>query len=141
MVRTLLADRFKLVTHKETIEWPIYALVVAKKDGRLGQRLHPSDCVAGRRLDGSGPSRPCNLRQGPGVFLGDGVSLSILAGDLSSEVKRRVVDRTGLVGIFDIDLRWMPDVQQLGPSPQTAPPVDPDAPSIFTAPQEDGHSP
>jgi uncharacterized protein (TIGR03435 family) len=49
---------------------------------------------------------------------------------------REAVDRTGLVGIFDIDLRWMPDEQQLGPSPETAPPVDPDAPSIFTAVQE-----
>jgi uncharacterized protein (TIGR03435 family) len=104
MVRALLADRFELVTHQETRELPIYALVVAGRDRGIGPKLHPSDCVAGRRLDGSGTSRPCSLRQGPGVFLGDGVSLSILASDLSSVVRRRVVDRTGLVGIFDIDV-------------------------------------
>jgi uncharacterized protein (TIGR03435 family) len=136
MVRTLLADRFKLVTHQEKRELPIYALIVVRRDGRLGSKLHPSDCVAGRRLDSGGISRLCSFRPGPDVFLGDGVSLSILATNLSWVVRRPVVDRTGLVGIFDIDLRWMPDVQQLGPSPETAPPVDADAPSIFTAVQE-----
>ena len=48
MLRTLLADRFKLAMHMETKELPIYALVVARADGKLGPRLHPSsiDCQA-----------------------------------------------------------------------------------------------
>ena len=36
MLRTLLADRFKLVIRSETREMPIYALILASADGRLG---------------------------------------------------------------------------------------------------------
>jgi len=46
MLRTLLEDRFKLKTHKETREMPIDTLVVARNDGKLGPNLRPStaDC-------------------------------------------------------------------------------------------------
>ena len=41
-------DRFKLVVHTETRELPIYALVLARRDGKLGARIRPStfDCLA-----------------------------------------------------------------------------------------------
>src|SRR6185436_5879072 len=39
MLRSLLADRFKQRVHTETKEQPIYALVVARADGRLGPKL------------------------------------------------------------------------------------------------------
>jgi hypothetical protein len=38
MLRTLLAERFKLVLHREHPERPIYALVFARSDKRLGRR-------------------------------------------------------------------------------------------------------
>src|SRR4030095_2642545 len=43
MLRQVLADRFKLVLHSERREIPIYALVVARTDGRLGPQLARSD--------------------------------------------------------------------------------------------------
>jgi uncharacterized protein (TIGR03435 family) len=43
MVRTLLADRFKLVLHTEAREVPIYALEIARRDGKFGPRLRRSD--------------------------------------------------------------------------------------------------
>jgi hypothetical protein len=48
MLRTLLADRFKLAVHRETKEMPMYALVMARRDGGLGPRLRPTagDCAA-----------------------------------------------------------------------------------------------
>jgi uncharacterized protein (TIGR03435 family) len=47
MLRSLLADRFKLVVHRETREMPMYALTLARTDGRPGSQLQPSEpCVA-----------------------------------------------------------------------------------------------
>ena len=64
MLRGLLADRFKLVVHNETRELPIYALVKARSDGRLGPQINPAavDCAAAR---GRG-APPTIARGGPG---------------------------------------------------------------------------
>ena len=47
-IRNLLKDRFKLVTHTETREMPVYNLVLARNDGRLGPALKESsaECQA-----------------------------------------------------------------------------------------------
>ena len=67
MLRGLLADRFKLKVHGETREAPIYALVLARDDGKLGPKLSKStdDCekilaerrtaAAAARAGGGGP--------------------------------------------------------------------------------------
>ena len=48
MLRSLLAERFKLAVHQEKRELPVYALVVARNDRRLGPQLQRStvDCQA-----------------------------------------------------------------------------------------------
>ena len=43
MMRALLADRFKFAAHLETQEQPSFDLVLARKDGRLGPGLKPSE--------------------------------------------------------------------------------------------------
>jgi uncharacterized protein (TIGR03435 family) len=47
-LQTLLPDRFKLAARWETQELPIYALVRAREDGKLGASIRPAavDCTA-----------------------------------------------------------------------------------------------
>jgi bla regulator protein blaR1 len=161
MIRSLLADRFKLVVHNESKEQPIYALVVARSDGRLGPQLKKSetDCAAQMAAArGQGPGRgspppappqaagsnPCGVRIGMGNMTVGGATLPQIANSLGIFVGRIVQDRTGLSGAYDFTLNWTPD--QMPPRPAGAPPdqpmrvngvdIDPNGPSIFTAVQE-----
>ena len=69
-----------------------------------------------------------------------GVPIAMLATQLSNQLGRSVVDKTGLKGDYDVKLAWNPDESQaLGPKEvgnETAAPVDSVGPSIFTALQE-----
>jgi uncharacterized protein (TIGR03435 family) len=59
-VRTLLEERFKLKTHRESREAPIYALTLARTDGQLGPSIKASstkECAAqGRGAPAPGPA-------------------------------------------------------------------------------------
>ena len=67
MIRAMLADRFKLVVHNESRELPIYELVLARSDGKLGPQLRPAtvDCAAMAAARGRGGAPPPG---GPGDF-------------------------------------------------------------------------
>jgi uncharacterized protein (TIGR03435 family) len=56
--RQILEDRFALKTHKETRELPIYAMVLARSDGRLGPNLKLSseECSTRMSARGRGPA-------------------------------------------------------------------------------------
>jgi bla regulator protein blaR1 len=147
MLRSLLAERFELAVHNESREVPIYALVLARSDGTLGPQLRRSDdCTAPGRGRATAPLPPnaplCGGRGSPGRLVFGGVPLSSVIGApaLTRELKRIVVDRTGLTGAFDGTLEWTPVDMPLpppGPAPPDAPPPPrADGPSIFTAVQE-----
>jgi uncharacterized protein (TIGR03435 family) len=143
-IRTLLEDRFSLKTHWEQRQLPIYVLVVARGDGRLGPQFRRSliDCAAQRQatrrgaaLAASPPGRPaCGVRIGPGTLSAGDLTLPILVRMLSSTVERVVLDRTALTGTFDVELQWAPDRMAPGDA-VSASPLD-ERPSIFTAVQE-----
>src|SRR5262249_17622509 len=110
MLRALLADRFKLVAHMETRDQPIYALLTARADQKLGPKIKPStlDCSDG------GSSKNCgidtNTTSTSGIMKGNGRALGDLARSLGNFiVNRAVVDRTGLTGTYDFELSWTPD--------------------------------
>ncbi|HEY3042580.1 MAG TPA: TIGR03435 family protein [Vicinamibacterales bacterium] len=147
-LRALLADRFKLVVHTETRQLPIYALVVARRDGRLGPNLTRSsttDCeavLAARGLGRGAPppptpgqAPPCDGMTGNGTFSVDSARPSQLANYLSAYLEKRVVDQTGLTGLFNAHLTWTPDQTPQRPD-SDLPPIDPNGLSIFTAVQE-----
>jgi uncharacterized protein (TIGR03435 family) len=156
MLRALLADRFKLVVHNETRELPVYALTLARGDGKLGPKLRVSttDCAAlmaaARGRAGGPPAGPppganfnepmqCGMRMGPGLLSAGDVTMEQLANNFSNTVQRIVLDRTGLTGRYSADLSWTPEqMPQLPPDAggRGFPQIDPNGPSIFTAVQE-----
>ena len=83
----------------------------------------------------------CGDRMGFGQLLGGGTPMSRLATQILAQLTGRVVvDKTGLTGTYDIDLKWTPTPDQLpqGPPPPgfELPAIDPNGPSLFTALQE-----
>ncbi|HEX4347718.1 MAG TPA: TIGR03435 family protein [Vicinamibacterales bacterium] len=113
MIRHVLEDRFKLAARVEQRPMPVYALVTARADGRLGPSVKESpvsaaDCAAfeaRRSADIKGLSAaetiarlkmspsPCSTSAAPGHLSGRGAPLSVLTSVLV--VDRPVIDKTG----------------------------------------------
>ena len=112
MMKTLLAERFKLVSHYEPRDMSIYALVAARADKRLGPQLKMS--TASCPLE-------CRTNITAGRIVAVGRTLSDLARNLSVVAGRAVQDKSEIAGAFDAELTWN-DTEQ--------------GPSLFTAVQE-----
>lgn len=138
MVRGLLADRFKLKVHRETRVLPVYALVVAKG----GPKMTPWVQMPAP-ADGSRPKGWQGLSlEGRGQLEGRGASLGMFSGVLARQPEiggRMVVDQTGLTGRYDFMLKWTPDTSlgMQSAAREGGVPLDPSAPSLFTALQEE----
>jgi uncharacterized protein (TIGR03435 family) len=137
MLRTLLADRFRLRAHTERRDGPVYALEIAK-NGRLGTEMRRSshDCQAfvtagGRKADTDVPrddeGRPLcwdtydYSKTARGVLsMAYSSSLRELARRLQAFLDRPVIDSTGLIGSYAWRLTFAIRDES-------------DAPGIFTA--------
>ena len=132
-LQTLLADRFKLVVRREKREVRVFALVVARSDGKLGPRMRRADgaCAELARTNTPPPpptsptDRPCGIRITIGKVMAGATLIQDFARNMSGLVNRVIVDRTGLTDRFDLDLEWTPE-----------PTADATGPSIFTAFEE-----
>ena len=111
MVQALLADRFHLKVHEETRVLPAYDLILAKG----GSKLQLSQ------------SNGKSVGTGRTYFNGQGLTVTIIAEELSQIAGRIAVDKTGLAGRYDLKLRWTPD---------DAATADTEYPTLFTAVQE-----
>jgi uncharacterized protein (TIGR03435 family) len=146
MMQALLAERFRLVLHKESKEAPIYALVVAKNGPKLkeatAEELAPPNLKdMPDRPDRKGLLRGEGMRMGRGEVSGQAVKLGFLADVLSNqpELGRTVLDKTGLTGTYDFTLKWTPEEPPgaMFKGPGDAPPAaDANGPSLFTALEE-----
>ena len=125
MVQQVLADRFKLQVDTELRPIDVYALIVARPDGRLGPRLKPAsaECLAeleaerqrraanpGPLIISTGQTTPCG-----GTFSGlaNGLTrmngartIASLAVAIQALMDKRVVDRTDLKGMYELDLEF-----------------------------------
>ena len=156
MLRTMLADRFKLLAHTEEREYDTYDLVLARDDGRLGSGLKriDADCAAVNaertaarnaaiaagvpppeplRPGPTGALPPCFLRTYFGRMDGQ-ATLDDLASALRFTTRLQVLNKTGLSGSYEIAMEF--DPTPLPSGPQVTPPAPGDKPSLFTAVQE-----
>lgn len=120
MMQTMLAQRFKLVLHKETRQLPMYSLVVAKG----GPKIH-----AGSTGDGRTSGRP-------GHFEATGITMQKLADLIGRQAGRPVTDATELQGKFDFTLEWDPQADLRVGTADAAGGASSQGASIFTALQE-----
>jgi uncharacterized protein (TIGR03435 family) len=128
MMRSLLADRFRLRVHEEARQLPVFGLVLAKP-GRTGPKLRPhgeqdGSCAASPSpaagVVGGYPEVCGGLALMPtsaagglgGMNVGArNVSLDFIARSLAGigELERPVVDQTGLGGSYDFALEFTPE--------------------------------
>jgi uncharacterized protein (TIGR03435 family) len=140
LLRSLLQDRFGFQAHTEQRDLTTYDLVMARSGGRLGPKISRADFDCGARATATppkaGPSGDpvCTITFGPGRILVRGFSIGRFAGGLVGQVQRMVVDKTGLTGAWNFELLYTPD-QPVRLNGAIVPP-NPDAPSLFTAVQE-----
>ncbi len=149
MLRALLAERFKLKTHRETEQAPMYALTVANGGLKVAP-MKEGECTN----DPPDPPRPRQPHEKPRcgslqMLTENGIrtltyaktTLADFARSLSQGMDRYVLDRTGVAGDFILRLAYLPDDSM--PNGVFNPPVrgepspdDPAGVSIHTALQE-----
>ncbi len=113
-LQSLLADRFHLKVHWETREGDVYALVLDKSAPRMKENF-----------EGKDPNMSVQKNSGQVQMKGAGVPMKVLAASLENQLRRTVVDKTGLAGAWDFQGAW-----EIEPGPDSA------APSIFTGVRE-----
>ena len=112
MLRTLLADRFKLVLRTETKDLPIYELTVAKG----GPMLKPS--ALDEETCAKAPMATCHaVSGGPGFGIRSrAVTMEDIARDVSAWSDRPIVDNTGLEGLYELNTNiWADSLAVPGP--------------------------
>lgn len=121
MLRALLEDRLKLVVRREAKEMKAYALVVAKGGAKMDQS--PGGDLFIQKVNAS-----------KSVYTN--MSMPVFANLLAFPMEDTVVDQTGLKGVYNFTLNYMPE--RLGPGVVEGrePGPDPNAPSLSTALQE-----
>ena len=138
MLQTLLAERFKMVIHREIKELPVYAVTV--KDSRKLQKaaVEEKACLEVTK----GPQDPASCHtfsggQGQGMHA-QAVSMPDLASYSSGWAERPVIDKTGLQGLFNIQTEgWVPmrprPARPAGqdPTPEDLAFTDPARPTLF----------
>ena len=126
MVQALLADRFKMAVHKEAREMPVYALVVGK-NGLKTQKASESESVSGVSFVTNG--KPLGVARGASKSQQQGPAgwtMDFLVDMLTAPAGRPVFNKTGLEGIYRINLSFSTSnatSADFQPPPETGPDI------------------
>jgi uncharacterized protein (TIGR03435 family) len=127
MLRTLLADRFKLAFHHEAKVFSIYTLEIAKSGSKLNSSTAPET---------DQPALVSTVYPQRILMPARNASMADFASVLQRAIlDRPVVDKTGLTGRYDFNLEWAPDESQFSGDVGAAP-SDTPVPPFFTAVQQ-----
>jgi uncharacterized protein (TIGR03435 family) len=132
MMRAMLVDRFQFAAHVETSEQPVFDLLLARRDGRLGPGMTPVeiDCSASNfPPDASGRPSCVASASWSSRRIDSNFTMTSLAVLLQTTVGRPVVDKTGLKEGFRVKL----EAEGLMSGGLSATATQSDAPSIFSA--------
>jgi uncharacterized protein (TIGR03435 family) len=119
MLQALLADRFKLVLHRESRVMPAFVLEVDKNGPKLEKATAPGESET--NTSGSNAGVVISARY---------IDMDAFARVLARKTELPVVNQTGLAGSFHLKLSW---------TPESARPAEngvPEGVSLFTAIQE-----
>jgi uncharacterized protein (TIGR03435 family) len=117
--RSLLADRFGLVVHRETGERSVLVLAVAKNGHKL-----------------QAPTEESGISRDLGVISSNGATVEMLTHVLAMVLGSPVLDKTGLEGRYKFKLEWTEEARKGVPIPPDANASDPSGPSIYSAIQQ-----
>jgi uncharacterized protein (TIGR03435 family) len=101
MMKALLAERFHLQLKRESRDLPIYDLRVAASGAKLTKSTSTPTAPNGEAII----SVRQRISNGTGELTMNG-PVSALAGFLSEQLSREVVDKTGLKGSYAMALQW-----------------------------------
>jgi uncharacterized protein (TIGR03435 family) len=162
MIRNMLADRYKLLTHVQARQTSVYELVLARSDGDVGAGLTKSDVDCEpifKEREGNEVTRPpedgaeraaslpeCTLRTMAaetrnrygdrngrlGDLLEGESTMDMFARFIRVGVDRPVINKTGLTGTYHFRMNFQQNFGGRGPSALNSAQEDA-APSIFTA--------
>jgi bla regulator protein blaR1 len=118
MLRALLADRFKLAVHRESKELPVYVLSIAENGPKL-QEAKPGEIGPVATIGRGGPAGDGRMMMGQGMLTAQAMPIAEFARMLSVQLRRPVLDKTGLTARYDISLQWAPGPTQV-PDPDAA---------------------
>ncbi len=113
LLRPVVEERMHVKAHKETRQLPVYELTVL-----------PSGTTM-KVVEGDGDG---TIHRSDREMVLQNMDTRRVAGFLSDILQHTVVDKTGLKGAYDLDLKWTPDGAQQANAD--------DPPGIFTAVQE-----
>ena len=99
MLQSLLADRFQLKLHRETREWPVYALIAGKNGAKLKDAADDASIYGNIGVNG---------RKYTVTFPGGTTERLAEVLNDSAALDRPVVDRTGLTGKYTIKVTFTP---------------------------------
>jgi uncharacterized protein (TIGR03435 family) len=130
MLQSLLAERFGLKFHFQTMDMPIYELVVDKSGSKLpAPNAPPIAAGGGWAMSAAGDMRIRNLKLD-----------ELLQNSIFGVGDRPIVNKTGLDGTYDLKLHWKPPSKSNAAAAESvffpSTPAADDGPSIFTVLQE-----